>query len=274
MSLMEAVHAADRGERAPLLMGIVNITPDSFSDGGRYLAPQAAIDHAQHLSAQGADVLDLGAESTRPGYEPVPAEEEWQRLAPAVVALKGAGVPLSIDTTKAFVAQKALAAGAELINDVWGFQADPDMAATVAAGGASAVVMHNRHEIDPQLDLWEDWRRFFDRSLSLADKAGVSSDKLVLDPGVGFGKTPEQNLWAVRSLGRLRQHYKLPVLLGLSRKSFFGHFLGRPTDERLPATLMANLYGQEQGAALWRVHDVQAHYDVLHIQRLLAGTVP
>lgn len=271
MSLCEAIGRADRGERAPLVMGIVNITPDSFSDGGQFLRPEAAITHARRLVAEGADILDLGAESTRPGYDPVSADEEWKRLSPVISALATEKVPLSVDTTKATVARHALAAGVTVLNDVWGFQADSHMAPVVAEAGAVAVLMHNRHEIDPDCDLWDEWRRFFDRSLAIAKRAGVPFTKLVLDPGVGFGKTPQQSLQAVQQLGQLRQHYGLPVLLGLSRKSLFGHFLNRATEERVPATLAANLYGQRQGAALWRVHDVQAHQDVLKVQRLLEG---
>lgn len=269
MSLREAIARADCGERAPLVMGIVNVTPDSFSDGGTFFRPEAALAHAQRLTEEGADLLDLGAESTRPGYTPVEAEEEWRRLSPVVTALANAAVPVSVDTTKASVARRALAAGAAMVNDVWGFHADPDMAPTVAEAGALAVVMHNRHERDPHCDLWDDWRRFFDHSLARAEQAGLPKTHLVLDPGVGFGKTPQQNLQAIRDVGRLRQYYGLPVLLGVSRKSLFGHFLGRATDERLPATLATHLYGQERGAALWRVHDVQAHKDALRIQSLL-----
>lgn len=272
MSLAEAIDAAHHGRRAPLVMGIVNITPDSFSDGGKFFTLDTALAQARCLQAEGAELVDLGAESTRPGFTPISAEEEWRRLAPVVAPLCREGVPLSVDTTKAVVAQQALALGVKVINDVWGLHADPKMAATLTQSEALAVVMHNRHEIDPSLDMWDEWRRFFDHSLALAQKAGLSQSRLVLDPGVGFGKTPQQSLWAVRELGRLRQHYELPVLLGLSRKSMFGHFLGRATDERLPATLAANLYGQAQGAAVWRVHDVQAHRDVLHVQALLKET--
>ncbi|MXV45075.1 dihydropteroate synthase [Saccharibacter sp. 17.LH.SD] len=272
MELLSAIQAADRGDRDPLIMGIVNVTPDSFSDGGKFFTSENAIKQASHLYDGGADLLDLGAESTRPGFTPVSAEEEWRRLAPVIMALRNKNIPLSVDTMKASVARSALAEGVAVINDVWGLQADKEMAATVADSESLVVVMHNRDDINPTLDLWADWRRFFDHSLSLAEKAGIHRERIVFDPGVGFGKTPQQSLWAVQNLGRLRNYYHLPVLLGLSRKSLFGYFLGRETGERLPATLAANLYGARQGAALWRVHDVQAHRDVLRVEALMRET--
>ncbi|WP_249200040.1 dihydropteroate synthase [Gluconobacter sp. Dm-62] len=251
------------------VMGIVNVTPDSFSDGGRFLRPEDALKHGRMLLADGADLLDLGAESTRPGFQPVPAEEEWARLSPVVGTLVADGAVVSVDTTKAFVARQALAAGATVINDVWGLQADPDMAFVVADSDATVVVMHNRHEVDEALDLRADWRRFFDHSLGLAEKAGLARDRIVLDPGVGFGKTQVQNVEAVARLGDLRAEYGLPVLLGVSRKSMFGHFLGRAASERLAGTLATHLYGVEQGAAILRVHDVREHVDALKIRQIL-----
>ncbi|KXV47132.1 dihydropteroate synthase [Gluconobacter albidus] len=251
------------------VMGIVNITPDSFSDGGRFLRPEAALAHGRALVADGADLLDVGAESTRPGFIPVPAEEEWARLAPVVGQFVGDGVTVSVDTTKAFVARRALEAGVAVINDVWGLQADPDMASVVADSEATVIVMHNRHDVDEALDLRADWRRFFDRSLELAEHAGLARDRIVLDPGVGFGKTQAQNVEAVARLGDLRADYGLPVLLGVSRKSMFGHFLGRAASERLAGTLATHLYGVEQGAAMLRVHDVREHVDALKIRQIL-----
>ncbi|MFT8808068.1 dihydropteroate synthase [Gluconobacter sp.] len=251
------------------VMGIVNVTPDSFSDGGRFLRPEAALAHGRTLLADGADLLDLGAESTRPGFEPVPAEEEWARLSPVVGTLVEEGAVVSVDTTKAFVAKRALQAGAAVINDVWGLQADPEMASVVADSDAMVVVMHNRHKVDEALDLRADWRRFFDRSLELAERAGLARERILLDPGVGFGKTQVQNIEAVARLGDLRAEYGLPVLLGVSRKSMFGHFLGRPASERLAGTLATHLYGVEQGAAILRVHDVREHVDALKMRHIL-----
>ncbi|WP_229707555.1 dihydropteroate synthase [Bombella mellum] len=256
--------------RQPLLMGIVNVTPDSFSDGGKFFAPEAALKQAHALLAEGADLLDVGAESTRPGFTPVDAEEEWRRLEPVLTPLAREGAVLSVDTTKASVARKALVAGVQMVNDVWGLQADPDMASVVASAGAVVAVMHNREVVDASIDLWDDWRRFFDRSLKLADRAGIARETILLDPGVGFGKTVMQNLWAVQNMRRLEAYYGLPVLLGVSRKSMFGRLLGREVHDRLPATLAVNLYGVTQGACMVRVHDVQAHRDMLDMTALLA----
>ncbi|MFT9381901.1 dihydropteroate synthase [Gluconobacter sp.] len=250
-------------------MGILNVTPDSFSDGGHFQAPETALAHARSMLTDGADILDIGAESTRPGFRSVPADEEWARLEPIINRLAPEGVPISVDTTKAVVARKSLQAGARVINDVWGFQADPDMAFVVADRGASAVLMHNLHDCDDQLDLLADWHRFFDHSLNLAEKAGVKKDFLILDPGVGFGKTQDQNVQAVASVGILKQEYGLPVLLGLSRKSMFGYLLGRPVDERLAGTLAANLFGADAGADILRVHDVREHADALAMRQIL-----
>lgn len=251
------------------VMGIVNVTPDSFSDGGRFFRPEAALAHGRALLADGADLLDVGAESTRPGFVPVAAEEEWARLAPVVGQLVEDGVTVSVDTTKAFVAKRALEAGVAVINDVWGLQADPDIASVVADSDATVIVMHNRHNVDEALDLRADWRRFFDWSLELAEKAGIMRGRIVLDPGVGFGKTQAQNVEAVARLGDLRTEYGLPVLLGVSRKSMFGHFLGRAASGRLAGTLATHLYGVEQGAAILRVHDVREHVDALKIRQIL-----
>lgn len=257
------------GNGSVAVMGIVNVTPDSFSDGGQFLRPEAALDHGRTLLADGADLLDVGAESTRPGFQPVSAEEEWARLSPVVGTLAAEGAVVSVDTTKAFVARRSLEAGAAVINDVWGLQADPEMAFVVADSDAVAVMMHNRHKVDEALDLRADWRRFFDRSLELAERAGLDRSRMVLDPGVGFGKTQAQNVEAVARLGDLKAEYGLSVLLGVSRKSMFGHFLGRATSERLAGTLATSLYGVEQGATILRVHDVREHVDALKMRHIL-----
>ncbi|WP_099181574.1 dihydropteroate synthase [Gluconobacter frateurii] len=258
-------HAAGR----PALMGILNVTPDSFSDGGRFQSPETALAHAREMLADGADIVDIGAESTRPGFRLVPADEEWARLEPVINRLAPEGLALSVDTTKAVVARKALQSGVRLINDVWGFHADPDMPFVIADSEAHAVVMHNRHEVDDQLDVLADWRRFFDHSLEYAEKAGIHRNRLILDPGVGFGKTQDQNVQAIAALGTLKREYGLPVLLGLSRKSLFGHLLGRPIDDRLAGTLAANLVGADLGADILRVHDIREHADALSIRRIL-----
>jgi len=257
----------------PALMGILNVTPDSFSDGGLFQSPETALAHAREMLADGADIVDVGAESTRPGFRSVPADEEWGRLEPVLSRLVPEGVPLSVDTTKAVVARKALRGGVRLINDVWGFHSDPDMPSVVADSGACAVIMHNRYEVDDQLDLLADWRRFFDHSLELAEKAGLKRNRLILDPGVGFGKTQDQNVQAIASLGILKQEYDLPILLGLSRKSLFGYLLGRPVEDRLAGTLAANLVGADLGADILRVHDIREHSDALSVRRILKEAV-
>jgi dihydropteroate synthase len=241
----------------PVVMGIVNITPDSFSDGGRFVSPEAAIAQARAHVAAGAAIVDVGAESTRPGYVPVPEAEELARLDPALAALVGAlDVAVSIDTTKAAVARRALEAGAVIINDQWGLQRDPAMAETVAAGEAGLVVMHNRDGIDADLGIVADLRRFFDRSLALADEAGIPRGRVILDPGIGFGKTKAQNLAAIKGIATLREWYGLPVLVGVSRKSLFAAVLGvTVVGERLVGTIAANVTAASLGATIFRVHD-------------------
>ncbi|MDF7673671.1 dihydropteroate synthase [Acetobacteraceae bacterium ESL0709] len=270
-TLGDLIRASQEGNVPPLIMGIVNVTPDSFSDGGAFYEAELACAHAMRLVKQGADLIDCGAESTRPGYSPVDVEEEWRRLAPVVTSLVARGICVSVDTMKAEIARRVLEAGAVMINDIWGLHRDGDMASVVAAHGAQLVVMHNREEIDPNLDMKADFRRFFDISLEKAHFAGIASGAIVLDPGIGFGKTPEQNLKALRHLAWLKQEYRLPILLGLSRKSLFGYFLGRPKDERLPATIAANLYGIREGASILRVHDVKAHEDAVLLDYMLRG---
>ena len=240
----------------PLLMGIVNVTPDSFSDGGRFVAPEAAIAQARTHVAAGADIIDVGAESTRPGYTPVPEGEELARLEPALAALIAAiDVAVSIDTTKAAVARVALAAGAAVVNDQWGLQRDPAMAGVVAGAEAGLVVMHNRDGIDAAIDIVDDMRRFFDHSLRLAEAAGVPCHRIVLDPGIGFGKSKAQNLAALHAIPVLRA-YGLPVLVGVSRKSLFAALIGASdVGDRLIGTLAANLAAAARGAAIFRVHD-------------------
>ena len=248
------------------VMGIINVTPDSFSDGGRYDAAEAAVAHGLALAAEGAALLDVGGESTRPGFTPIPAEEEWRRIGPVVEALAGRSpVPLSVDTTKSEVAARALAAGAAMVNDIWGFQGDPLMAGVVAEAGGAAVLMHNRDAIDPALDVAGDLLRFFERSLGLAERAGVARHRLVLDPGIGFGKTPGQQLDALKAIARLRDAFGLPVLVGVSKKSFLGRITGAPVERRGVETLAANLAAAAAGAAVFRVHDVADHVAALAV---------
>jgi dihydropteroate synthase len=241
----------------PLVMGVLNVTPDSFSDGGRFLDPAAAIAQAQRLAAEGADILDVGAESSRPygNAVAVPLDEERARLAailPAVIAL---GIPVSIDTMKAAVAAWALDAGATIVNDVWGLQRDPDMAHVVAAHDAPVIVMHNRDTADPTIDIVADVTAFFERSLAIAAGAGIARERIVLDPGIGFGKTPEQSLTCIARLDVWRG-FGLPLLVGASRKRFIHSIVPSEPAERLGGSLAAHLLAVENGAAIIRVHDV------------------
>jgi dihydropteroate synthase len=241
------------------IMGILNVTPDSFSDGGKFQSHDAAVAHARKLAEEGADIIDVGAESTRPGHVPVPVEEELARLKPVLADIVNATpLPVSIDTSKAPVARLAIEVGAAVVNDVWGLQRDPAMADVVAEGGAAAVVMHNRESVDPALDILSDMRRFFDRSLELAEKAGIPRHYLILDPGIGFGKTKDQNLIALRRLDHFKD-YGLPLLVGVSRKSLFAPILGAAVDERMIGTVATNIIAAARGASIFRVHDVAEH---------------
>ncbi len=205
----------------PLVMGILNVTPDSFSDGGRFFDPAKAIGHAREMADQGADILDIGAESTRPygGMQPVSAEDEMARLTPVLPTVTKLGVPVSIDTIKAKTAAWALDQGAAIVNDVWGLQRDPEMAPLVAKRSVLVIVMHNRESADGAIDIIADMNAFFARSLEIAAQAGIARSRIVLDPGIGFGKTPEQSILCLARLDALK-HFGLPLLVGASRKRF------------------------------------------------------
>jgi dihydropteroate synthase len=243
----------------PIIMGIVNVTPDSFSDGGRFNNLESATAQAQKLVAEGADIVDVGAESTRPGHTPVPEAEELARLEPVLDGLvRSVAAPVSIDTSKAAVARHAISLGVCVVNDVWGLQRDPVMADVIAEGGAAVVIMHNCNEVDAKADIVASMRRFFDHSLELAEKAGIPRHHIMLDPGVGFGKTKQQNLEAIAGMARM-QDYKLPFLVGLSRKSLLGSLLGDDPAIKLIGTLAANLAAAAHGASIFRVHDAAEH---------------
>ncbi len=273
-----AVTAAPRAKKPlvfgarPLVMGIVNTTPDSFSDGGAFLDPAAAVAHGLRLVGEGADILDLGGESSRPGHARVDAAEEIARVVPAVRALAAAcDTPISIDTTKAAVARAALDAGATIVNDIWGLRRDPDLARLVAERGAHVVVMHNRDEEDASIDIVADVLDFLRRSIDIALKAGVAEDRIIVDPGVGFGKTNAQNLLVTRELARLRVLGR-PILLGVSRKRVIGAATGRAVArERLAGSLAAAVMGAERGADVLRVHDVAEHVDGLRMFAAIRG---
>jgi dihydropteroate synthase len=244
----------------PVVMGILNITPDSFSDGGRFYSRDAALAQAMRLASDGADIIDVGAESTRPGHTPIPLEEEWRRLEPVLAPLlRQVNAPFSIDTYKAEIARRAVALGVCVVNDVWGLQKDAAMADVVAASGAACVIMHNRDSVDPRIDIEADIRRFFDLSLGIAERAGIPRPLIMLDPGIGFGKDKQQNLAALAATARLRTTYDLPILIGVSRKRLFGDLLGASVEDRLIATLAANLAMLARGASIFRVHDAAEH---------------
>ena len=238
-------------------MGVLNVTPDSFSDGGRFLDPAAAMAQAQRLTAEGADILDVGAESTRPygNAVVVTLDEERARLAPILPAVVRLGIPVSIDTMKAAVAAWALETGAVIVNDVWGLQRDPDMARVVAEHDVPVIVMHNRDAADPRIDIVADVTAFFERSLAIAARAGILRERIVLDPGIGFGKTPEQSLTCIARLDAWRG-FGLPLLVGASRKRFIHSIVSSEPAERLAGSLAAHLLAVENGAAIIRVHDV------------------
>jgi dihydropteroate synthase len=243
----------------PVIMGILNVTPDSFSDGGKFFSLDAAMKHAEKLSSDGADIIDVGAESTRPGHTPVAAEEELARLEPILGKLASSiDVPFSIDTSKAKVARRATELGVSVVNDVWGLQKDPAMADTVAETGTAVVLMHNRDGVDPDLDIVADMRRFFDQSLRLAETARIPAARIILDPGIGFGKSRAQNFTALANLAALKD-YGLPILVGVSRKSLLAGLAASPVETSLVRTLAANLAAAANGASLFRVHDAAEH---------------
>jgi len=254
------------GERRPLLMGILNITPDSFSDGGRFVDPQAALAHARQMIAEGADIIDVGAESSRPysGAQPVSLDDEIARLRPVLRRVVELGTPVSIDTMKAKVAAWALEQGAVLLNDVWGLQRDPDIARVAADHRVPVIVMHNREQPDPALDVIADIEAFFRRSLEIAARAGVARGNIVLDPGIGFGKTPEQSIEAIARLAELR-HFGLRILVGLSRKRFINSVSPSKPDQRLGGSIAANLMAVRSGADIVRVHDVAETLQALRV---------
>lgn len=257
----------------PLVMGIVNVTPDSFSDGGRFLDPSAAIDRALRLVDEGADLLDVGGESTRPGAESVPLDEEVRRVVPVITGLAGrVGVPISVDTMKAEVARQALAAGAAIVNDVTALLGDPAMIDVVRSSGAGVILMHMQGtpqtmQISPSYadGVLPAVDRFFASRLQELPGLGIPPERTALDPGIGFGKTAEHNRVLMREL-KLFARFGRPVCLGVSRKGFMGKLLNRPVDERLAGSLAVAAHAAIHGAAhILRVHDVAATRDVVTV---------
>jgi dihydropteroate synthase len=243
------------------LMGIINVTPDSFSDGGLFLEPERAIRHARELVADGADLLDVGGESTRPGARAVTGEEELARVAPVLAGLGDVEVPISIDTTKTLVAEAALDAGAEIVNDVTAMRAEPELAHLCAQRGCGVVLMHMQGDPrtmqdDPTYDdVVDDVRAFLAERIEAATDAGVAEERIWVDPGIGFGKTVEHNLELLGRLGELRDLGR-PIVVGTSRKSFLGRLTGREVTDRLGSTIASSVLALRAGAAVLRVHDV------------------
>jgi dihydropteroate synthase len=261
----------DPSPQRPLVMGVVNVTPDSFSDGGLYLDVDAAVVHGEELVRDGAGIVDVGGESTRPGAEPVPERDEIERVVPVIERLATGGATVSVDTRKAAVAEVALQAGARIVNDVSAFRHDPEMAGLVARAGARCCLMHmlgddpRTMQADPRYDdVVSDVKAFLEERLAFAVGEGVHEDSVWLDPGIGFGKTIEHNLELLRRLDEIVAIGR-PVVIGTSRKSFLGRLTGRPEREREAGTIATNVIALERGASIFRVHDVRANADALKV---------
>jgi dihydropteroate synthase len=249
----------------PAVMGVLNVTPDSFSDGGQFMTPESALAQATRMIAEGADIVDIGAESTRPyGAQPVSAEEELQRLQPVLGDVVALGRPVSIDSMKSAVVAWALGAGAAIANDVWGLQRDPDMARVVAEHKAAVIVMHNRDRADPAIDIIRDIEAFFTRSLGIAARAGIPGSHIVLDPGIGFGKTPEQSMTVLARLDELRE-FGLPLMIGASRKRFISTVTPSEPHQRLGGSIAAHVLAARKGARIIRTHDVSETVQALRV---------
>jgi len=256
----------------PLVMGVLNVTPDSFSDGGQFMDPAVAVAHAAEMAQQGADILDIGAESTRPYGDPVPVstDDEKARLAPVLPEVVKLGLPVSIDTIKASIATWALDQGAAIVNDVWGLQRDPDIAPLVAERGVPVIVMHNREAADAAIDIVGDVLAFFSRSLEIAARAGIARKNIVLDPGIGFGKTPEQSMTCLARLAEFKR-FGLPLMVGASRKRFINTVTPSTPAERIGGSIAAHLLAVQKGAAIVRVHDVAETVQALRVRTAIEG---
>jgi dihydropteroate synthase len=249
----------------PVVMGILNVTPDSFSDGGAFNRVETAHAHARLMLAEGADIIDIGGESTRPGSEEIGTQEELDRVIPVFEALaaESAAKPLSIDTYKALVADQAIQSGARIINDVHGLQREPEMADVAALHGVPVVAMHWDKARDRDKPLLDEMRRWFDRTVEIAEGAGLPRERLIIDPGFGFAKTVAENYAMLRDLAKIYPGY--PILAGTSRKSMIGKLLGNEPKDRLPGTIATNVLAYNQGAHIFRVHDVRANRDALRV---------
>jgi dihydropteroate synthase len=261
------------GERT-LIMGVLNVTPDSFSDGGEFFSPEKAVEHAEQMIAEGVDIIDVGGESTRPGGEPITPEEERARVVPVIAALaKRSATPISIDTTKSEVARAALDAGAAIVNDISALRFDFYVADEVARKGAGLVLMHSRgtpatmHRLPPVADIIAEVTSSLRSSINMAERRGVRRESLVIDPGIGFGKSQEQNVELIAKLDQVTNAFPdLPLLIGTSRKSFIGKVLdGLPADQRLYGTLATITAAILRGADIVRVHDVKATVETVRL---------
>lgn len=240
-----------------LIMGVLNVTPDSFSDGGSYPTVEAAVERALQMEREGADIIDIGGESTRPDYTPVSVQEEIERVLPVIEELRGkTRLPISIDTMKSDVARAAVNAGAEIINDVWGMQKDPDMARVAGETGCGVIIGHNRECTGTVDTIFAQMYGFFETGIRRLLSRGVDRDKICIDPDIGFGKTYEENLYILKRLDWL-ESFQLPILLGTSRKSVIGLTLDLPSSERLEGTIATCVLGAQKGANIVRVHDVK-----------------
>ncbi|NPA49932.1 MAG: dihydropteroate synthase [Thermodesulfobacteria bacterium] len=262
--------------RRPYLVGVLNITPDSFSDGGLYLARDAALRRTEDLIEAGADIIDVGGESTRPFARPVPVEEELRRVIPVIEAIRNRfeEIPLSVDTYKAKVAEEALLAGADIVNDISAMRFDPEMAKVVARNKAPVILMHMKGtpqtmQVDPTYeDVLQEIKNFFEERVSFAEENGIGREKIILDPGIGFGKRFEDNLKIIKQVEYFKT-LRLPVMLGPSRKSFLGQIVGKEAAERDPATMAVVAYATLKGVDLLRVHNVSMAKDVILVMEAL-----
>ena len=252
------------------IMGILNVTPDSFSDGGKWNDMDHALKHTEAMIAEGADILDIGGESTRPGHTPVGAQEEIERILPVIESVKGRfDIPISVDTYKGCVAEEALKHGADLINDIWGLKYDPEMAPVIARYQAPCCLMHNKDNTEYN-NFIVDMLAETQECVNIAKRAGIADDKIILDPGVGFGKTYEMNLMTMDNLELFRK-LGYPVLLGTSRKSMIGLALDLPVDQRVEGTLATSVIGVMKGCACVRVHDIKENKRVIQMTEAILG---
>jgi dihydropteroate synthase len=253
-------------QNRPLVMGILNVTPDSFSDGGLFAGADSAVQHAKRMIEDGADIIDIGGESTRPyaGAQPVSLEEELRRLYPVLPPVVQLGVPVSVDTIKPEVALWALGQGAGIVNDVWGLQREPNMARVVADHGAPVIITHNRYKADATINIISDINAFFSHSIAIAERAGIGREAIVLDPGIGFGKTPEQSVEAIARLETFK-HFGAPLLIGASRKRFIDSVSPSEPMQRLGGSIAAHVFACLNGAAIVRTHDVAETVQALRV---------